>query len=69
MECSNTGTAGPESQVSHQPDHFAECSVGYERIEEVVALFKYLRFIMISISQEALFLAGKAFLQYRKRNV
>ncbi|MCB1869386.1 MAG: PIN domain-containing protein [Gammaproteobacteria bacterium] len=46
---------------------YAECSIGYERIEEVEALFEHLGFAMKPIPREALFLAGKAFLQYRKR--
>ena len=46
---------------------YAECSIGYERIEEVEALFEHSGFAMKPIPREALFLAGKAFLQYRKR--
>lgn len=49
------------------PIIYAECSVGFERIEEVEALFEHLGFAMLPISKEALFLAGKAFLQYRRR--
>lgn len=49
------------------PIVYAECSVGYERIEEVEALFEHLGFGMKPIPREASFLAGKAFLQYRKR--
>lgn len=49
------------------PIIYTECSVGYDRIEEVDALFEHLGFIMKTIPKEALFLAGKAFLQYRKR--
>ncbi len=49
------------------PIIYAECSVGYDRIEEVDALFEHLGFIIKPIPREALFLAGKAFLQYRKR--
>jgi hypothetical protein len=48
------------------PIVYTECSVGYERIEEVEALFEHLGFTMKLIPREALFLAGKAFLQYRK---
>jgi predicted nucleic acid-binding protein len=48
------------------PIIYAECSVGFERIEEVEALFEHLGFAMRPISKEALFLAGKAFLQYRR---
>ena len=49
------------------PMIYAECSVGFERIEEVEALFEHLGFAMTVIPREALFLAGKSFLQYRKR--
>ena len=49
------------------PIVYAECSIGYERIEEVEALFEHLGFAMKPLPREALFLAGKAFLQYRKR--
>lgn len=49
------------------PIIYAECSVGFEKIEEVEALFKHLGFVIKPIPKEALFLAGKAFLQYKKR--
>jgi len=49
------------------PIIYAECSVGFERIEEVEALFEHLNFSIKAIPKEALFLAGKAFLQYKKR--
>lgn len=49
------------------PIIYAECSIGFDRIEEVDALFEHLAFTMQQIPKEALFLAGKAFLQYRKR--
>ncbi len=49
------------------PIIYAECSVGYERIEDVEALFEHLGFTLKPIPKEALFLAGKAFLQYKKR--
>ncbi len=49
------------------PIIYAECSVGFERIEEVEALFNHLGFESKSLPKEALFLAGKAFLQYKKR--
>jgi len=49
------------------PIIYAECSVGFERIEEVEALFDHLGFESKAIPKEALFLAGKAFLQYKKR--
>ena len=49
------------------PMIYAECSVGFEQIEEVEALFKHLGFKNKPIPKEALFLAGKAFLQYKRR--
>lgn len=49
------------------PIIYAECSVGFERIEDVEALFGHLGFAMRPLPRESLFLAGKAFLQYRKR--
>ena len=49
------------------PIIYAECSVGFERIEEVEALFEHLNFSIKPVPKEALFLAGKAFLQYKKR--
>jgi predicted nucleic acid-binding protein len=49
------------------PIIYAECSVGFEHIEEVEALFESLGFAMKPIPREALFLAGKAFLQYKRR--
>ena len=49
------------------PIIYAECSVGFERIEEVETLFDHLGFASKPIPKEALFLAGKAFLKYKKR--
>lgn len=49
------------------PIIYAECSVGFEKIEEVETLFKQLGFLIKPIPKEALFLAGKAFLQYKRR--
>lgn len=49
------------------PIIYSECSIGFEQIEEVEALFEHLGFISKPIPKEALFLAGKAFLQYKKR--
>ena len=49
------------------PIIYAECSVGFTRIEEVETLFETLGFAMKPVPREALFLAGKAFLQYKKR--
>ena len=49
------------------PIIYTECSVGFATIEEVEALFKTLGFAIQTIPKEALFLAGKAFLQYKRR--
>jgi predicted nucleic acid-binding protein len=49
------------------PIVYAECSIGFEHIEEVEALFEHLGFAIQPIPREALFLAGKAFLQYKQR--
>ncbi len=49
------------------PIIYTECSVGFETIEEVEALFKHLGFSIKPMPKEALFLAGKVFLQYKRR--
>lgn len=49
------------------PIIYTECSVGFEHIEEVEFLFDHLGFASRPVPREALFLAGKAFLQYKKR--
>jgi len=46
---------------------YSEISVGFERIEELESALMYAAFEMIDIPKEALFLAGKAFLQYKRR--
>ena len=48
------------------PIIYAECSVGFEKIEEVEALFIPLWGEIKQMPKEALFLAGKAFLQYKR---
>ncbi len=46
---------------------YTEVSIGFNRIEEVEKAFSELSLKVIEIPREALFLAGKAFLQYRKK--
>ena len=46
---------------------YAEVSVGFERIEEFEEAISGCGFRMIEIPREALFLAGKAYVKYRKR--
>lgn len=49
------------------PIIYAECSIGFKRFEEVEALFDHLRLAIKPLPKEALFLAGKAYLDYKKR--
>ncbi|HBS26872.1 MAG TPA: DNA-binding protein [Gammaproteobacteria bacterium] len=53
-------------KLAINPVIYSECSVGYQSIEDVEALFAGLMMEMLPLSREALFLAGKAFLQYRR---
>jgi len=48
------------------PVIYAEVSVGFKRIEELESALTRSGFQMLEIPKEALFLAGKAFLKYRK---
>lgn len=45
---------------------YAEVSVGFERIEEVDEAISLMDIRVIEMPREALFLAGKVFLQYRR---
>ena len=45
---------------------YAEVSIGFNRIEEVEAALKELDIKVLEMPREALFLAGKVFLSYRK---
>ena len=48
------------------PVIYSEVSVGFKRIEELESALTRSDFQMLEIPREALFLAGKAFLKYRK---
>ena len=48
------------------PVIYSEVSVGFKRIEELESALNRTGFQMLEIPKEALFLAGKAFLEYRK---
>ena len=50
------------------PVIYAEISIGFQRIEELENALSAGGFHFIPMPKEALFLAGKVFLQYRKRN-
>lgn len=46
---------------------YAEISIGFDRIEDLETAIALSNFKFLQIPKEALFLAGKAFLQYRRR--
>ena len=48
------------------PIVYSEISIGFKRIEEMESVLNRAGFQMLDIPKEALFLAGKAFLKYRK---
>lgn len=54
-------------QLCINPIIYSEVSVGFERIEEVESALKDGQFKFLQLPKEALFLAGKAFLKYRRR--
>ena len=45
---------------------YSEVSIGFERIEELESAMNRVGFQILEIPKEALFLAGKAFLKYKK---
>ncbi len=49
------------------PVIYSEVSIGFRRIEELETALSKAGLQMLEIPKEALFLAGKAFLKYRKR--
>jgi predicted nucleic acid-binding protein len=49
------------------PVIYAEISIGFQKIEEVEKVIFGCALVLENIPREALFLAGKAFLKYRKR--
>lgn len=55
------------SALAINPIVFSECSVALPTLEATEALFASLAMDMRDIPRDALFLAGKAFLQYRQR--
>ena len=48
------------------PIVYSEISIGFKRIEELESVLNRAGFQMLDIPKEALFLAGKVFLKYRK---
>jgi len=47
---------------------YSEISIGFEKIEELEKAITECGFQLLPIPREALFLAGKAFVKYKKRN-
>ena len=45
---------------------YTEVSIGFKRIEELEKAIQMASFQMLGIPKEALFLAGKSFIQYKK---
>jgi len=60
-------TCADQGALIINPIIYAEVSVGFQRIEEVDQLFDPQVFLREPLPWEAAFLAGKAFLAYRKR--
>lgn len=58
---------GLTDSLTINPVIYAEFSIGYARIEEVEAVLAVVAMPVAQMPREALFLAGKAFLQYRQR--
>jgi len=55
------------SELCINPIIYAEVSIAFQRIEEVEAALNGANLRLLEIPREALFLAGKAFLAYRRR--
>jgi predicted nucleic acid-binding protein len=56
-----------ESMLAVNPIIFAEVSIGFAMVEELEDLLPSRDFARLELPYEAAFLAGKAFLSYRKR--
>jgi predicted nucleic acid-binding protein len=61
------GVYGASHHLYINPMIYAEISIGFSRIENLEQTLMEGGFIILPIPKEALFLAGKTFLQYRKR--
>lgn len=58
---------GASGDLYINPIIYTEVSIGFNRIEELEEAINGAGFQMLEIPREALFLAGKAFLQYRRQ--
>lgn len=59
--------AADESALAINPLIFAEVSIGFATVEELEELLPVEEFGRLALPYEAAFLAGKAFLSYRRR--
>lgn len=59
--------AADESTLAINPIIFAEVSIGFAAVEELEDLIPRTAFDRLSLPYEAAFLAGKAFLSYKRR--
>jgi hypothetical protein len=58
---------GSKGDLYINPVVYVEVSIGFKQIEELESAIQRAGFKMLEIPKEALFLAGKAFLKYRKK--
>ena len=54
-------------QLCINPIIYSEVSIGFKQIEDLESALTTSRFKFLQLPKEALFLAGKAFLRYKKR--
>jgi predicted nucleic acid-binding protein len=59
-------SASATDSLAINPVIYSELSIGFARIEELEAVIKEASLAVEDIPREALFLAGKAFLRYRR---
>lgn len=59
--------AADESTLAINPIVYVEVSIGFRTIEEIEALLPAADFLRLELPCEAAYLAGKAFLAYRRR--
>lgn len=59
-------SASATDTLAINPVIYSELSIGFARIEELEAVIKEATLAIVDIPREALFLAGKAFLRYRR---
>ena len=58
---------GESNRLTINPIIYTEISIGFERVKELEEAISQSGFKMLEIPKEALFLAGKVFLKYRRK--